>query len=261
MKVDLNGKVAIVTGAGGAIGDAIAKRFSENGASVAVCDINVNAGQKIADEITNTGGKAKFFKLDVSDRSIIPTVFNEIVKEFGKIDILVNNAGVNVGGEDRVNITDFSDEKWDWICKIDLEGVYNCSKKVIPHIIKAGGGTIINISSVVGMVPFRNQCAFAAAKAGVINLSKAMALELAPNNIRVNCICPGSILSEGTKDLFYGDPQKAEAIMSHIPQHRPGCPDDIAYGVLYLVSAQAGYVTGSVLTIDGGWTCGYARDF
>jgi NAD(P)-dependent dehydrogenase (short-subunit alcohol dehydrogenase family) len=199
--------------------------------------------------------------LDLSRKDTFSKAVYEISILFGGIDILINNAGVNVGPNERKPIHEFDDKMWDWIIGIDLDGVFHFSKAVIPQIISREGGVIINISSVVGQIPFRNQCAFTAAKAGVINLSKAMALELAPHNIRVNVIAPGSIMAEGTKKLFYDDPVKTDAILSHIPQHRVGSPDDIAYAALYLASTEAGYVTGSVLTVDGGWTCGYARDF
>lgn len=261
MKINYENKVVLITGAGGAIGNAMAKAFAENGAKVAVCDVNETTGKKTVEEISAANGIAEFFYLDVSKKNDFDDVIIKIAEKFGGIDILVNNAGVNVGPKDRKPINEFDDKAWDWIIGIDLDGVFHCSKAVIPYIIERSGGVIINISSVVGQVPFRNQCAFAAAKAGVINLSKAMALELAPQNIRVNVIAPGSILMEGTKDLFYQDMAKAEAMLSHIPQHRAGSPEDIAYAALYLASSEAGYVTGSVLTVDGGWTCGFARDF
>ena len=261
MKVDMKGKTVLITGAGGAIGASMASVLAENGAAVAVCDINLENAEKEAAAIRETGGTAKAYYFDVTDPEDAARKAAEIEKDFGGIDVLINNAGVNVGPNDRKPIHEFSPEKWDWILSIDLDGVFKVSRVIVPYMIKRGGGSIINISSVVGQIPFRNQCAFAAAKAGVINLSKAMALELAPDNIRVNAICPGSIMFEGTKALFYADKERAEKMLSHIPQHRPGKPEDIAYAALYVSSDEASYMTGSVLTIDGGWTCGFARDF
>ncbi len=261
MKVDMKGKTVLITGAGGAIGASMAAVLAENGAAVAVCDINLENAEKVAASIRETGGTAKAYYFDVTDPEDAARKAAEMEKDFGGIDVLINNAGVNVGPNDRKPIHEFSPEKWDWILSIDLDGVFKVSRAIAPYMIKRGGGSIINISSVVGQIPFRNQCAFAAAKAGVINLSKAMALELAPDNIRVNAICPGSIMFEGTKALFYADKDRAEKMLSHIPQHRPGKPEDIAYAALYVSSDEASYMTGSVLTVDGGWTCGFARDF
>lgn len=261
MRSDLSGKTVLVTGAGGAIGSSMAAVLGANGAAVAVCDIVLANAEKTAAAIREAGGKAKAYYFDVTDPECAARVADEIENDFGGIDILINNAGVNVGPNDRKPLHEFSPEKWEWILSIDLDGVFKVTKAVVPHIIKRGGGSVINISSVVGQVPFRNQCAFTAAKAGVINLSKAMALEFAPENIRVNVICPGSIMFEGTKALFYADKAKAEAMLSHIPQHRPGSPKDIAYAALYLASDESSYMTGSVMTVDGGWTCGFARDF
>ena len=122
-------------------------------------------------------------------------------------------------------------------------------------------GRIINISSIAGLVPLRNQCVFTAVKAGVVNMTKAMALELAPYGILVNCICPGSIVNEGTKRVFYSDKERYERFMSHVPLGRPGKPEEIAGATIFLSSDEISYMTGSIVTIDGGWTCGFARDF
>ncbi len=261
MNIDYSGRCVVITGAAGGIGNSMCKLFAKNGADVAVCDIRYGECVKIAEELVCAGYSAAPFLLDVCLRETLSETASQISKKFGKINLLINNAGVNVGPDDRRPIDEFSDDKWDWIISVDLDGVFNVSKAFIPYIKNSAGANIINISSVVGFVPFRNQCAFTAAKAGVANLSRAMAIELAGDKIRVNCIAPGSILMEGTKALFYNDPAKAEAMMINIPQHRPGSPDDIAYAALYLGSDFAGYVTGSTLTVDGGWTCGFARDF
>lgn len=261
LKVDLHDKVVIITGAGGAIGSVMADIFAENGAKVAICDLNRENAEKVAAGIVEKGFEAKAYKFDVTDAEKLKDDVKKIADDFGGIDILINNAGVNVGPNDRKPVHEFDPQKWDWILSIDLDGVFKVTQAVTPYIIKRGGGSIINISSVVGQVPFRNQCAFTAAKAGVINFTKAMALELAPHNIRVNVICPGSIMMEGTKALFYADKERAEAMLSHIPQHKPGKPEDVSYLALFLASDEASYIDGSVMTVDGGWTCGFARDF
>lgn len=262
MIVDYKGKTVVITGASGAIGSSMCEYFAKNGANVVVGARNELKAKPVIDKISLAGGKAVFFPLDATDKVQLKKTAEEIEKTFGAIHVLINNAGVNVGPEDRQNINNFNDDKWDWIINTDLNGVYNCSKAFLPYIIKAGGGNILNISSVVGMVPFRKQCAFTAAKAAVINLTKAMAIELADEKVRVNCICPGSIMMEGTKALFYNDPKKAEAMMVNIPQHHAGEPEDIANAALYVCSDKdAAYLTGAIIPVDGGWTSGFARDF
>lgn len=262
MKVDLKDKVVIVTGGGGAIGSAMCLEFARNGAIVIVAGLIKEELDKVVDLIEAENGKAYAVACDVSKKESTQAMVDEVVARYGRIDCLVNNAGINGGPDKRKPIYEYDDELWQNIMSVDLNGVYYCSKPAILQMKKQGtGGSIINIGSTTGLVPLRLQCAFTAAKAGVIHLSKAMALELAPLNIRVNAIAPGSILFEGTRKLFYADAEKAEAILSHIPQHRAGSPEEIAGMACFLASDDASYMTGSVVTIDGGWTCGYTRDF
>ncbi|MDD5017422.1 MAG: SDR family NAD(P)-dependent oxidoreductase [Eubacteriales bacterium] len=261
MKIDLSGQVAIVTGAYGGIGEAMCRKYIKAGAIVVAVGRDVQKGKALEQQLKEEGGDIKFIQGDVSIKEAMVEMCAKAVEAYGKIDILVNNAGVNVGPGDRKYIHEFSDEQWHRIINIDLNGVYYCSKPVIKEMIKHGKGKIINISSVVGQVPFRNQCAFTAAKAGVINLTKAMAIELADFNIQVNCICPGSTMVPGLKDLFYNDEKTAERMLSHIPMHRTGEPDEIAGATIFLSSDEASYITGNIMTIDGGWIAGYARDF
>jgi len=262
MKVDLNGKVVIVTGGGGAIGSAMCMQLGANGAKVVVAGRTLKTLQATVDAVKAAGGEASAVVCDVSKKESAENLIAETVRIYGRLDCLVNNAGINGGPEFRKPIHEYDDDLWDRIINIDLNGVYYCSKPAIKQMIKQGeGGSIINIGSIVGLTPLRLQCAFTAAKAGVFNLTKAMALELAPEKIRVNGIAPGSIMFEGTKALFYSDPVKAEAMMSHIPLHTPGEPDDIAGMTCFLASEDAKYMTGAVVTVDGGWTCGYTRDF
>ena len=262
MKVDLRDRVVIVTGGGGAIGGAMGRQFAANGAKVVLAGRTEATLRAVADEITTEGGTASFVITDVADKTSAVRMVEETVARYGRLDVLVNNAGINGGPEHRKPIHEYDDDLWMRIINTDLNGVYFCSKPAIQQMQKQGdGGAIINIGSIVGLTPLRLQCAFTAAKAGVFNLTKAMALELAPLNIRVNGIAPGSILFEGTRKLFYADPVKAEAMMSHIPMHRPGEPDDIASMTCFLASDDAKYMTGSIVTIDGGWICGYTRDF
>ena len=261
MKIDLIGQVAVVTGAYGGIGEAICKKYIEAGASIAAVGRNEKKGMAFEAELKALGGNALYIQGDVSVKESMEQMCAKTIEAFGRIDILVNNAGVNVGPEDRKYIHEFNDDQWHRIINIDLNGVYYCSKPVIKEMIKNNKGKIINISSVVGQVPFRNQCAFTAAKAGVINLTKAMAVELADFNIQVNCICPGSTMIPAVKDLFYEDQKMADRMLSHIPMGRVGEPDEMAGAAIFLSSDEASYVTGDIMTIDGGWIAGYARDF
>lgn len=260
MKVDLKDKVALVTGAARGIGQAIADMFCRNGAVVVYSDLD----HATAKESASKNKAAAALKMDVSNVRQVDKGIEWIIKEFGKLDIVVNNAGVNTV-KHRVNIDKFPVKEWERIVKIDLTGVFIVSKAVAVHMIARKSGRIINISSVFGIVPSRLQCAYVAAKAGVINLTKAMALELAPSGVLVNCVAPGSILTDATKQLFYSDKaimqQRAKAMLSHVPLNRPGKCAEVASAVLFLAAPESSYMTGSVITVDGGWTAGYARDF
>lgn len=261
MKVDLNGKVAIITGATSGIGRGTAKMFAENGAAVVVNGNSVERGTQVVEEIRAAGGKAIFIKANVGNREETEMMAEKTVQEFGKIDILINNAGINIDVKHRGPIHEFPDEMWDKIMSVDLDGVYYCSKAALKYMTKAGYGKIINIGSIVGSVPLRNQCAFAAAKGAVNNLTKAMAIDLAQYGINVNAILPGSIqIAIMETGGMYKD-GRYESIMSHIPFKKPGTPEDIGNGALYLASDAASYVTGNILVIDGGWICGFARDW
>ena len=261
MNVDFKDKVVVITGSTSGIGQGMALLFAQNGASIVVNGNNEERGAAVAEEIRAKGGKAIFVKASVASREDAQAMVQKTVEHFGKIDVLINNAGINVDMKDRGPIHEFPDEMWEKIMRVDLDGVYHCSKAALQYMTAAGYGKIINISSIVGAVALRNQCAFAAAKAGVINLTKAMAIELAPFGVNVNAILPGSIqVAIMTEKGLYND-GRYQSIMSHIPFKRPGTPDDIGYGAMYLASDAANYVTGNILTIDGGWTCGFARDW
>jgi NAD(P)-dependent dehydrogenase (short-subunit alcohol dehydrogenase family) len=186
------------------------------------------------------------------------------MRDFGRLDILVNNAGVNTL-KYRVPIDEFPRHEWDRLLSVDLTGLYQVSHAAAKIMRRQQSGRIVNIASVAGLVPLRLQCAFVAAKAGVINLTKSMALELGPAGILVNAIAPGSILTDGTRQLFYGEDGKfrdaVEKMIAHVPLGRPGSVDEIAVAALFLAAPDNSYLTGHVLTVDGGWTAGYAREF
>jgi NAD(P)-dependent dehydrogenase (short-subunit alcohol dehydrogenase family) len=258
MQVDLSDKVSLVTGAARGIGEAIAARLAASGSRVifADCDDASAAAAK------SPGAVA--MKMDVTSRVQIDAAIGRIVADYGHLDILVNNAGVNTA-KYRVTIDEFPRAEWDRLLAVDLTGLYEVSQAAARVMRAQRSGRIINIASIVGLVPLRLQCAFAAAKAGVVNLTKAMALELGPLGILVNGVAPGSILTEGTKQLFYGPEgqfkESVQKMLAHVPLGRPGSTDEIAVAVLFLSDPENTYTHGHILTVDGGWTAGYAREF
>jgi NAD(P)-dependent dehydrogenase (short-subunit alcohol dehydrogenase family) len=259
MKCDLTAQVSLVTGAARGIGQAIADRFAANGSRVVYTDID-QAGVQAA---AARWPKALAFAMDVTRPGQITEVVNRVVQECGGLDIVVNNAGVNTLAH-RVPIDQFPRDEWDRILAVDLTGLYEVSRASAAVMRARGKGRIINIASIGGLVPLRLQCPFIAAKAGVVNLTKAMALELAPS-ILVNAIAPGSTLTEGTRQLFYGEGgtfrTSVQRMLDHVPLGRPGTPEEIAVAALFLADPENSYMTGHILTVDGGWTAGYTRDF
>ena len=259
MNVDLQGQIALVTGAANGIGRAIANSFATSGATVYYTDIDFAGAEAAA---AATGSYA--LPLDVTSQEQIDTAVRTMIERHGRLDILVNNAGVNTQAH-RVNIDQFPTEEWERILRVDLTGVFLVSKTASRHMLERNSGRIINIASVMGLVPARLQSPFVAAKAGVVNLTRSMALELGPQGVLVNCIAPGSILTEVTKKLFYsGDGQfseRVQSLLAHIPLGRPGSCEEIAHAVLFLAAPESSYINGAVLTVDGGWLAGYTREF
>jgi len=258
MKSDLSGAVCLVTGSARGIGQAIADRYAANGGIVYYSDLKLEEAEAAA------FGRGRALRLDVTNRVDIDSAIERIYGEAGKLDILVNNAGVNTMAH-RVTIDQFPRSEWDRIVAVDLTGVYEMSKAAAAAMRNQRSGRIINIASIAGLVPLRLQCAFTASKAGVVNLTKAMALELSPHGILVNGIAPGSTLTEGTRQLFYGDDglfkDSVKRMLDHIPLGRPGTVDEIAVAALFLADPENSYMNGHILTVDGGWTAGYSRDF
>jgi 3-oxoacyl-[acyl-carrier protein] reductase len=253
MKSDLAGTVSLVTGAARGIGKAIADRLAANGSTVYYSD---------RDDIeVGPGGRA--LRLDVTSGDDIAAAVRRVEAEAGRLDVLVNNAGINTLTH-RVPIDQFPRAEWDRILAVDLTGVYEVSRAFVP-LLRRRRGRIINIASIVGLVPLRLQCAYVAAKAGVVNLTRAMALELGPDGVLVNGIAPGSTLTDGTRKLFYGDDglfrDSVRRMLDHVALGRPGEVDEIAVAAQFLADPENTYMTGHVLVVDGGWTAGYARDF
>lgn len=264
MQVNLQNQVALITGGAQGIGRAIVEQFLANGAAVAIVDIQEKVAQQTVIDLGGPSEKLLAFGGDVSDAHGMKRLADDVAARFGKITILINNAGINTV-KDRRPVHEYAMEDWQRILQVDLTGVFATSQAVVPHLLQAGGGRIVNISSVAGLVPLRLQSAFVAAKAGVINLTKAMALELGPQNVLVNGVAPGSTLTAGTRALFYGADgsysQNAASLISHIPLGRPGEPEEIAAAVLFLVAPEASYINGCIITVDGGWTAGYHREW
>ncbi len=260
MKVNLQNQVALVTGAAQGIGKSIAESLAANEARVVFTDVDFPKAVKAAESLPGCVAK----ELDVTNEQQVDQVIGSTVEELGRLDIVVNNAGVNTLSH-RVTIDEFPRAEWDRLLDVDLNGLFSVSKAAARVMRSQGGGRIINIASIVGLVPLRLQCAFAAAKAGVINLTKSMAIELGEHGILVNAIAPGSIMTQATRDLFYGEDgqfrDSVQQLLAHIPLGRPGSTEEIAHAALFLAAPESSYINGHVLTVDGGWTAGYLRDF
>ena len=261
MKVELDGKVAMVTGSAQGIGQAIADTLARNGARVVYSDLDADR----AAAASHAGGGCLGFALDVGQPDSVVAGVARVIQEFGRVDILINNAGIGVPAAERKTIDEYSLEAWDALLRIDLTGLFLMSREASRAMKTQKSGRIINIASVLGMVPARLQSAYIAAKAGVVNLTKSMALELAPHGVLVNAVAPGSTQTQGWQTWIRDAGSEAQdlhaKLMSHIPLGRPGTTQEIADAVLFLAAPESSYITGHVLTVDGGWTAGFSRDF
>jgi NAD(P)-dependent dehydrogenase (short-subunit alcohol dehydrogenase family) len=249
----VKGKVAIITGGAGGLGKAHALLLAKEGARVVVTDTDDAQGKKVADEINKQGGEAIFIRHDVSKEIEWNRVISETLEQFGKLDILVNNAGVNLWKK----IEDTSLEEWRWLMSVNLDGVFLGTKYAMGAMKKSGGGSIINISSVAGIVGTLDTSAYHASKGGVRIFTKAAALECSKAgydyNIRVNSVHPGVIKTRMVEELL-NDEEKRKTALSWHPIGHFGEPEDVANGVLYLASDESKFITGAELVIDGGWT-------
>lgn len=250
----LDGKVAFITGGGGGIGRATAERFAEEGAKVVIAELNEAVGEPAADSArsfaANSGGDAHFIKCDVTDKSSVQAAIAETVSRFGKLDILHNNAGGST--VDDGPVTEAPEEEFWRVIKLDLYGTFLCSKFGIPEIIKAGGGSVINMSSNVALMALPGRDCYTAAKGGVASMTRSMAVEYAPHKIRVNAIAPSVTLSDRVKKLIQAAPEIEKISETHLLGL--GLPIHIANMAVYLASDESEITTGQVISVDSGVT-------
>ncbi|WP_217587106.1 SDR family NAD(P)-dependent oxidoreductase [Lentibacillus saliphilus] len=243
----LENKVAIVTGGSSGIGEWTVREMVKEGAKVVIADINEELGQKLADELNQDGKHTVFQFVDVSKEDDIVSMVNRAEAEFGKLDIIFSNAGIGAMHPS----TELDYEDWQRIISINLDGVFLCAKHAIKAMQKTGGGSVINCSSILGHVGQAATAAYTAAKGGVTNLTRALAVEYAKENIRVNAICPGYV---DTPILDGVEPEMKEALISLHPIGRLGRPEEIAKAAVFLASDEASFVIGANLLVDGGYT-------
>ena len=247
----LKDKVAIITGAASGIGKATAKVFAEQGAKVVVADIDENGGRQTVVNIQDVGNEAIFVQTDVTIKADTEQMVAHTVKTYGKLDILFNNAGIAM----RLPVAELAEEDWHRCLDVNLTGVFLCAKAAIPAMQKNDGGSIINMSSIYGIVGADVRAAYVASKGAVTNLTRGMALDYAQDNIRVNCICPGFVQTPLVAGVVK-TPEEYQKLANKHPMRRLGQPEEIAYGALYLASDESAFVTGIALPIDGGYTAG-----
>ncbi len=248
----LRGKVALVTGGAVGLGHAIATRMAEEGAAVAITDVQDALGEKLAGELSARQLRAKYWHCDVTKEAQVADVVNAAAKHFGKLDVLVNNAGISGANKPTHELTE---AEWDLVQAVNVKGVFFFTKHAIPHLKRAGGGSIINLSSIYGLVGAGDVPPYHASKGAVRLMSKNDAMIYAPDNIRVNSIHPGFIWTPMVENFVAGAEEAGRKALDALhPLGHVGEPDDIAWGAVYLASDQAKFLTGSELVIDGGYT-------
>lgn len=253
----LQGKVAVITGANSGIGRATARLFAREGAKVVCCDIQEDTAPRIDKLIEQDGGQAVFSQVDVTLQADCDRMVSTAMEKFGDLDILFNNAGAGI----RKLIHELTDDEWNFVVNLNLNALFRGVRAVIPHFLKKGGGNIVNTASTFGLLASEQYPGYCATKAAIINLTRQMALDYGPKGIRVNCVCPGAIETPRFRGFpprptlpLATEEQRARMAASNRALLRMGRPEEIAYGVLFLVSDEASFVTGHALVVDGGQT-------
>ena len=249
-------KVAIVTGANSGIGRATARLFAREGAAVVCCDIQELLQPRIDELIQQEGGRALFLQTDVTSESEWAKTVGTTLEKFGGLHILVNNAGGSV----RKKLGEMTNDEWQFVLNLNLNSIYHSSRAVLPHFLQQGKGNIVNAASTFGLLATENNPAYCATKAAVINLTRQMAIDYGINGIRVNCVCPGATATQRFRgfpprpafETGMSDEQKAKMAPYNRALQRMGLPEEIAYGILFLASDEASFVTGHALVVDGG---------
>lgn len=249
---DLNGKIAVISGGASGIGLATAKKLHGQGAKVMLLDLSETAGQKAAKELSPDGSSAMFFKCDVTSSKDCENAAKKVKEHFGKLDILFNNAGVTK----RKSVVDLTESEWDLVVDVSLKGAFLLSKYMIPVMAAGGGGSVINTGSGWALKGGDDAAAYCAAKGGLMNLTRAMAIDHGKQNIRVNCVCPGDtdtpLLRDEGKQLGIDEEAFLKMSAAGRPLERLGTPEDIANAVLFFASDLSAWVTGTHLVVDGG---------
>jgi NAD(P)-dependent dehydrogenase (short-subunit alcohol dehydrogenase family) len=248
----LDGKVVVITGAGGGIGREAAQLFSEEGASVCVADVSAEAGEETAAACR----EAFYQQVDVADPESVRGMYAATVDRYGGIDVLYNNAGIMPA--DDASVLDTEPDAWDRVLDVNAKGVYLCCRHGIPRLLERGGGSVINVASFVALVgAATSQIAYTASKGAVLSLTRELSVEFARRGVRVNALCPGPVETPLLLRLFQEDPAAFEQRRVHLPMGRLAKPREIALGALFLASDESSYVTGATFLVDGGLTAAY----